>query len=59
MLTYANSIPDDDAPAQVKTLPSYHGPPDPNVEKLTDRNYTPARSRMVDRWLEYREMEGF
>ena len=59
MLTYTNSIPDDDAPAQGKTLPSYHGPPDPNVEKLTDRSYTRDRSRMVDRWLEYREMEGF
>ena len=54
-----SSIPDRDQSGQGKTLPSYHGPPDPQLEKLADRSSTRARSRMVDRWVEYREMEGF
>jgi hypothetical protein len=37
----------------------YHGPPDPLLEKLCDRGYTRKRSRLVDRWVEYKEMEGF
>lgn len=53
------SIPDSLISGQPKTPPNYHGPPDPQLEKLTDRAYTPERSKLVDKWLEYREMEGF
>lgn len=53
------SIPDSLISGQPKTPPNYHGPPDPQLEKLTDRAYTPERSKLVDKWLEYKDMEGF
>jgi hypothetical protein len=37
----------------------YSGPPDPGLEKLVDRPYNLRRSRLVDRWLEYSDLEGF
>jgi len=38
---------------------TYSGPPDPGLEKLVDRPYNLRRSRLVDRWLEYSDLEGF
>ncbi len=49
----------DSEPVTVATSPDYHGPPDPLLEKLCDLGYTRKRSRLVDRWVEYKEMEGF
>ena len=57
MLNY--SIPQAPTTGQARTLPSYHGPPDPQLEKLADRSYTRGRSRLVDRWVEYADQEGF
>jgi hypothetical protein len=39
--------------------PHYNGPiTDPLLEALTLRDWSPARSRMVDRHLAYRDAEG-
>jgi hypothetical protein len=38
---------------------AYSGPPDPGLEKLVDRAYNLRRSRLVDRWLDYSDLEGF
>jgi hypothetical protein len=37
----------------------YSGPPDPGLEKLVDRSYNLRRSRLVDYWLTYADLEGF
>lgn len=35
----------------------YTGPPHPATDALTKRRYTRARSRIVDRWLLYADLE--
>jgi hypothetical protein len=38
----------------------YSGPAtDPAIEALTRRAYTRRRSRLVDRWIQYADAEGF
>jgi hypothetical protein len=37
--------------------PPYTGAPSPLLERLVDRRWTPERSRLVDRWLQYRDLE--
>ena len=37
----------------------YSGPPDPLLERLVDRRYSTHRSRLLDRWLVYADLEGF
>jgi hypothetical protein len=41
------------------TSGSYSGPPNPQLEALTHRAYTTHRSRLLDRWVEYADAEGF
>lgn len=48
-----NAIPQGGEPSR------YHGPPDPLLEKLTERGYSRHRSRLVDRWVAYGDAEGF
>jgi hypothetical protein len=36
----------------------YSGPVDPHLERLVDREYTLHRSRLVDYWIQYAELEG-
>lgn len=38
---------------------AYFGPPDPGLEKLVNRAYGLRYSRLVDRWLDYSDLEGF
>lgn len=50
-------------PENANPLPTghyaYFGPPDPGLEKLVDRPYNLRRSRLVDYWLQYSDLEGF
>jgi|GEM_PF-2213469 len=41
------------------TKPQYCGGVTPLLEQLTDREWTPQRSRLVDQWLVYADAEGF
>jgi hypothetical protein len=48
------------APKESATPCPYTGAAtDPQVEGLTHRGYTRRRSRLVDRWLQYADCEGF
>lgn len=35
----------------------YTGPPHPSTDALTNRRYTTARSRIVDAWIAYADLE--
>ena len=44
----------------LQPLPSpYTGPPDPLLERLTERGYSRHRSRLVDRWVALGIAVGF
>lgn len=62
--TTPNSVPTTSpnaTPPAIGIHPAHYSGPatDPQIEALTRRAYTRRRSRLVDRWIQYADAEGF